>query len=112
METLKDIEIFGLPIANFTETIVTTESQEISRKADARIIVDDDSQILGVELTLKYTDNNDGVKVEIFAFRDLTVTYYTDSINTTQFSMVSGTSMQFIFHNGWKHNGIYDAVWN
>ncbi len=108
MNQLTEINLFG-EVTKYLNKINISESQELSTRIDARIIVDGAS---GKNITLAYTDNDDGVKVEIFAFCDMTVTYYTDSSHTTQFSMANGTSMQFIFHNGWKHNGIYDAVWN
>lgn len=111
MKQLTDINFFNEDM-KFLNKITISESDTISSKIDCRIIIDKDEGIPELDLTLLYEDNEDGVIIEIHTFRDCTVTYYINENDTEVFNMLEGTSIKFLYHNGWKHNGIYDAVWN
>ena len=79
------------------------------------LIVSGDTKVFitsaGVTLELPFA-GAEGSTLDIFAFYDCTITYYTDANTTASFSMLAGTSVKFILFNGWKFVGIYGAVWN
>lgn len=107
MDILKGINAFGNQLT-FTNTLTVTTSQSVSVNTDCRILIDG----ANTTLTLNYANNEDGVKVEIYAFAACTVKYYTNSTTPSQQAMLANTSLQLVYHNGWKRNGAYDAVWN
>lgn len=107
MEIFKKINLFGNELRQ-ADVQKVTSNITYHATSDLRLLVDDDNRII----TLEYEGNEDGIKVEIFAFKACTITYAVDSSTTENFSMDANTSIQFIFYNGWKHNGIYSAVWN
>lgn len=108
MDIIKTISLFGEEYTPVNHINISA-NQEFSTRTDVRVMLDDTDNIT---LTLKHDDNEDGVKVEIFAFRASTIRYYTDETTTVDFAMAANTSVCFVYHNGWKHNGTYDAVWN
>ncbi len=107
MDILKSFEVFGKELI-LSNTREITLDENISTESDLRIAIDNDN----VTVTLDYENNLELVKIEIFAFNDCTIKYYSDENTMETFDMEQNTSITFIYHNGWKHNGIYDAVWN
>ena len=65
----------------------------------------------GVTLTLPMGGAENAI-VDIFAFYDCTLVYYTDANTTATLNMKAGTRVQMVLFNGWKLNGVYGAVWN
>ena len=107
MKELNTINFFGEEIKSLN-IITVSETEELSIKTDSRLLVDS----VGVTVTLNFDDNEEGAKIEIYAFEDCTVNYYTTSSATASLAMQSGTHVSFIYHNGWNYSGMYGAVWN
>lgn len=111
---MRSVNLFGTELSPLNLKTISTSTQ-FSTWTDSRIIFDTDQPIDPENpfiITLKFADNENGTKVEIFAFKDCVIRYFTANGVSSDFNMAEGTSVSFIYYNGWKHNGIYDAVWN
>lgn len=108
MNIIRTISLFGEEYTPVNHVNISS-TQNFSTRTDVRVIIDETDNIT---LTLDYEGNEEGVKAEILTYRPCTIRYYSDSATTVDFAMAANTSVYFVYHNGWKHNGIYDAVWN
>ena len=108
MEELNKINVFGTEIGSLERIEVTTDERVISTLIDARIFANKTDCVI----ILNYNNNENGVKADIVAINDCSVTYYTDSETTEILEMDAGTRAEFIYYNGWKYYGAYGAVWN
>lgn len=88
--------------------LTINENTAMAATEDCRIMID----TANVELVLQAIGSSDGVEAIVYAFQDCTLTYYTDNSTTATLSMAANTAVKLIYHNGWKRNGTYDAVWN
>ena len=107
MNFIKSINLFGNELKSSYSLNIDSDTA-LSFSVDSRISIDTQN----ITLTLNFENNEDNVKVEIYAFKDAIIRYYTDVSTYQDFSIDEGNSISFIYHNGWKYNGIFGAVWN
>ena len=86
---------------------IVSQSKAILARGNTEVYIDGSN----ITLTLNYA-SKDGAVVDISAFSNCTVTYYTALGSFATLAMDAGTRVQLVYHNGWKYNGMYGAVWN
>lgn len=87
--------------------IVSTNTQT-SVKSSTKFFID----TANITLTLDYGDSENLSIVEVYAFENCQLTYYTSQNNIENYNMGANTKLTFVFYNGWHRIGMYDAVWS